>query len=202
MMPIRAVVVVLVLLLAILSALVLERSWRVHAGLAPLVPASTAPLAQASPPLPRCAGNSRMDGGRCTCPTGTRWTGSMCMQVWSSASGSVVMQPVSRADNVDNSVIFARHRVPSLPYNLGTWQGKVKAINSVTPRPGSVAMIEISSGKYKPAGHVAIVEAVTDTSLTIIEGNYLMGTVTRRTASGKDVDDAARQLNIVGYYKP
>jgi len=43
---------------------------------------------------------------------------------------------------------------------------------------------------------------VSDTSLTIIEGNYLMGSVTRRTATGKDLADAARQLGIVGYYKP
>jgi len=179
MMPIRVVVVVLALLLAMLSALALV----------------------AAPAL-RCAGNSRWDGSRCTCAPGTSWTGSMCMQVWSSAARSVVMQAVGRAGNADNCVFFARHRVPSLPYNLGTWQGKVKAINSTTPRPGSVAMIEISSGKYKQVGHVAIVEAVSDTSLTIIEGNYLMGTVTRRTATGKNLDDAARQLNIVGYYKP
>ncbi len=58
------------------------------------------------------------------------------------------------------------------------------------------------SGLYKDVGHVAIIEAVTRDSLTIIEGNYVSGTVTRRTASAKNVEEAARLLNITGYYRP
>ena len=79
---------------------------------------------------------------------------------------------------------------PPLPY-------KVRPISVTVPAPGSVAFIE-----QRGAGRVAVVEEVSDTSLTIIEGNYLMGSVTRRTATGKDLADAARQLGIVGYYKP
>lgn len=62
-------------------------------------------------------------------------------------------------------------------------------------------MIRITDGAYKDVGHVAIVEKVTGNSLTIIEGNYLSGTVTRRTAIGRDLADAERRLFIVGYFK-
>ncbi|MES2323117.1 MAG: CHAP domain-containing protein [Pseudomonadota bacterium] len=79
---------------------------------------------------------------------------------------------------------------PPLPY-------KVKAVSLAVPAPGSVAFIE-----HRGGGRVAVVEAVGENSLTIIEGNYAMGSVTRRTATGKDLADAARQLDIVGYYKP
>jgi hypothetical protein len=30
------------------------------------------------PPPPQCAGGSYADGGRCVCPVGAEWTGSMC----------------------------------------------------------------------------------------------------------------------------
>lgn len=150
----------------------------------------------------QCPGNSRLEGTLCTCPAGTSWSEDMCVQVWSSTQHVVRMERLSPEPHADNCVFFARRRVPSLPYKLNTWKGKLAAVNSITPRPGSVAMIEVGAGKYKEVGHVAIVESVSENSLTIIEGNYLMGSVTRRTATGKDVADAARQLHIAGYYAP
>lgn len=150
----------------------------------------------------QCPGNSRLEGKVCTCPPGTKWSGDMCAQVSSSTQHSVVMERLPADAHADNCVFFARKRVPSLPYNLNTWKGKLAAVNSTTPRPGSVAMIEVGGGKYKEVGHVAIVESVGENALTIIEGNYLMGSVTRRTATGKDLADAARQLHIAGYYAP
>jgi hypothetical protein len=33
-----------------------------------------------------CPANTELDNKLCTCPEGTNWTGSQCMQVWSSAS--------------------------------------------------------------------------------------------------------------------
>jgi hypothetical protein len=104
--------------------------------------------------------------------------------------------------NSDNCVYFARDRVPSLPYGLDTWQGKLNAINSHTPRAGSVAMIGLTSGVYRDIGHSAIVESVNGNSITIIEANYKAGQITRRTATGTDLDDAARKLGIEGYYQP
>lgn len=143
-----------------------------------------------------------LEGKACVCPAGTSWSGSACVQVWSSSAPQVIREQLPDESLADNCVFFARKRVPTLPYNLNTWKGKLAAVNSDTPRAGSVAMIEIGSGKYKDVGHVAIVEAIGSDSLTIIEGNYLMGSVTRRTATGKDVADAARQLGIAGYYHP
>jgi len=150
----------------------------------------------------QCPGNSYLEGKACVCPAGTNWSGSACVQVWSSSAPQVIREQLPDEPLADNCVFFARKRVPTLPYNLNTWKGKLAAVNSDTPRAGSVAMIEIGAGKYKDVGHVAIVEAIGRDSLTIIEGNYLMGSVTRRTATGKDVADAARQLGIVGYYHP
>ena len=148
----------------------------------------------------QCPAGSQREGKRCICPSGMVWTGDACAQVWSSSSPRVGERVASITP--DSSLRYARGQVPALPYNLNTWPNKVKAINSSVPVPGSVAMIKLPSGPRWRAGHVAIVEAVGENSLTIIEGNYELGSVTRRTATGKDLDDAARQLGIVGYYKP
>ena len=102
----------------------------------------------------------------------------------------------------DNCALFARDKVPTLPYGLDTWNGKLNAMNSNTPKVGSVAMIGFSSGAYKEIGHAAVVESVSDNSITIIEANYTAGKFSRRTATGADLADAARQLGIAGYYEP
>ncbi len=73
---------------------------------------------------------------------------------------------------------------------------------SNTPRAGSVALIGRIDANGMVSSHIAIVEAVSDTSLTIIEGDSQTGAMTRRSASGKDVADAERQLSIVGYHLP
>ena len=51
-------------------------------------------------------------------------------------------------------------------------------------------------------GHVAVVEAVTSTSITIVEANFGGPGIQRRRAVGRDTADAASQLGIVGYYRP
>lgn len=149
----------------------------------------------------QCPANSRLDGKLCVCPSGTVWTGDACAQVWTSSSRSIVSERVGAVAE-DDSLSYARTQVPSLPSKLNTWPNKVKAINSRSPVPGAVAMIELASGPKHGGGHVAIVESVGENWLTIIEGNFELGSVTRRTATGKDLDDAARQLRIVGYYRP
>lgn len=146
----------------------------------------------------QCPGNSVLAGKQCVCPDGTVWNGAGCIAV---VRAHIVSERLLAEAHADNCVFFARKRVPSLPYGLQTWKGKLEAVNSRRPEPGSVAMIRITHGAYRDVGHVAIVEKVTGNSLTIIEGNYLSGTVTRRTATGRDLADAERQLFIVGYFK-
>ncbi len=136
----------------------------------------------------QCPANSRLEGKLCVCPKGTSWTGEQCVQVWSSAP------------NGTDKLSFARTRVRDLPDGLASWEGKVKAINSRDPVPGSVAVIETGTAGAA-SGEVAIVEAVSGGSMTIIEGGQ-DGSVHRRSARGKDLADAARQLRIVGYYTP
>jgi surface antigen len=55
---------------------------------------------------------------------------------------------------------------------------------------------------YKDVGHVAIVEEVTDTTITILEANFYAGRVSRRAASAASVEEAAGLLGIAGYYRP
>lgn len=102
----------------------------------------------------------------------------------------------------DNCVFFARDRVPTLPYGLGSWKGKLAIVNAHDARTGDVAMIRVGSGLYRDVGHVAIVEEVTETSLTILEANYYAGRVSRRTATAANVNDAATALGISGYFRP
>ena len=151
---------------------------------------------------PLCPANSTLRGDVCLCDRGTRLVGQACLPVWRSNAPGVTAEQLGVQPHADNCVFFARQRVPSLPYGLGTWRGKLHAINSRAPRVGSVAMIAIASGPYRDIGHVAIVEAVTRDSLTIIEGNWMSGHVTRRVASGKNAEEAARLLKIAGYYRP
>lgn len=128
--------------------------------------------------------------------------GTSNVAAFSVQGGGIIREPLGQGRNSDNCVLFARDRVPSLPYGLDTWQGKRNAINSSVPRVGSVAMIGFTSGPYRDIGHAAVVEDVTANAITIIEANYAAGQITRRTATGTDAADAARQLNIAGYYQP
>ena len=69
-----------------------------------------------------------------------------------------------------------------------------------SPRPGSLAIVgRTPVDGWEPAGQAAIVEEVSATGLTIIAGDGQDGTLARRSASGKDVDEAARKLGIVAY---
>ena len=86
-------------------------------------------------------------------------------------------------------VMYARDRVPSLPYNLKTYQSKLEIINDPTARAGSVAIMPGS------AGHVAVVNAVIDDIIILEETNW-DGAV-RRIRIGTE-----QQLNINGYYNP
>lgn len=97
---------------------------------------------------------------------------------------------------------FARSLVRSLPGGLFTMRDKTNIINSRRPTVGSVAIIEVPRGYAQPYGHVAVVEEVTRNSITIIEANYGGRRVQRRRSVGRDLDEAASQLRIVGYYRP
>lgn len=81
------------------------------------------------------------------------------------------------------------------------WTGSARLL-PVAPKAGSVARMERVVGDFSGTGNIAIVEAVDDVSMTIIEGDEHTGAMTRRTASGRDAADAARKLGIVGYVHP
>lgn len=148
----------------------------------------------------QCPEGSRLEGKLCVCPDNSAWNGVVCER--GAKKLGVVSHKLGPARDAASSLAFARSKVPSLPGTLTSWPAKLDAINSAFPQAGSVAMIEVVSGRGREAGHVAIVEEVGDSWLTIIEGNYISGEVTRRTAAGKNLADAARQLRIVGYFHP
>ncbi len=94
-------------------------------------------------------------------------------------------------------VDYARSRVGSLPRGLFSLDDKRNIINSNRPQRGSIAVMRESA-----YGHVAYVEEVTSTSITVSETNYRSGRYTRRRAVGRDTNDAAQQLRILGYFRP
>lgn len=74
---------------AVSAGLLLAVLW---AALPPrYVPPEAAPIAQQQ--QQQCPANSRLDGKLCACPEGTSWTGSECMQVWSSSARKVASVP-------------------------------------------------------------------------------------------------------------
>ena len=99
-------------------------------------------------------------------------------------------------------VDYARSRVASLPTGLFTIDDKRRIITSSRPRAGSIAIIEVPSGAFAQYGHIAYVEAVTENSITITETNFGGRRFQKRTATGRDLADAERQLRIIGYYRP
>jgi hypothetical protein len=100
-------------------------------------------------------------------------------------------------------VIYARSRVPSLPFGLTTWASKKKIINSQNCIAGSVAIIDTTA--YDAVGHVAVVEGCNSTKTTgairITETNFSRGRKTERRTSTNTIANAAKELKIIGYYK-
>ena len=98
----------------------------------------------------------------------------------------------------NNCVLYARCRVPSLPYGLNTIQDKRRIINTQVPSVGCVAIHNLGTTE----GHVSVVTNVrvvqrngqTVYSVTIQEGNYPLGKIGTRFGN-------ASELNIVGYFK-
>ena len=105
----------------------------------------------------------------------------------------------------DNCVGFIRNdmgvRLPNV--NLTSWAAKQGIVNwRGDPRYGDVAIIAVPTGEAAANGHIALVQEVTATSITIVEANFRKGQVTMRRATGRNLADAAAQLRIYGYYRP
>ncbi|MDB5693571.1 MAG: hypothetical protein JWO81_2634 [Alphaproteobacteria bacterium] len=92
--------------------------------------------------------------------------------------------------------------VPTLPGNLYTIGQKRAIINDRVPRVGSVAVIDVPTGRSAENGHVAVVVDVTSNSITLAEAHFGGWYSERRRAVGSDLADAGRQLRIVGYFRP
>jgi len=94
--------------------------------------------------------------------------------------------------NYTNCVKYARCKQPALPFGLFTYQDKLNIINIQTAAAGRVAIINTGNN----VGHVAYVQSVSGTSITIRETNWCSTTkVSTRTGT-------KAALNIVGYFKP
>lgn len=91
--------------------------------------------------------------------------------------------------NCNNCVFFARCKKPNLPHGLSTYQNKVAIINSYTPQAGAVAVINTGDS----VGHVAYVESVNGSTLTISEGNWPLGSCGQRTGTKES-------LRITGFF--
>jgi hypothetical protein len=148
-----------------------------------------------------CPVEKQIADGGCACGAQINRPGAPCAPAPAIVPRRIGTIMLGRQPHSDNCVFYARARVPSLPYGLGTWMGKLAIINAHTPQPGDVAIIHIGSGVYKDVGHVAIVEQVTDSTITILEGNFYAGHVSRRTATGADAREAASLMGIVGYFR-
>lgn len=99
---------------------------------------------------------------------------------------------INRTDkNKCNCVIFARSKVPSLPYGLWTLCDKAKIINCYEPKVGLVAIIKTA----QTWGHVAVVTYAKGRHITILEANYRSCTITER-------HDTPANLKIIGYFAP
>jgi hypothetical protein len=97
-------------------------------------------------------------------------------------------------------VAYARSQVPSLPSGLITMRDKLRIMNSSICRPGSIAIIELG-GSLAVYGHVAYVEACSANGITVREGNWRPGKITRRVATGGFIQ-ATKDLKIMGYWQP
>lgn len=109
----------------------------------------------------------------------------------------------------DNCVKYLRYvRGVNFPngVDLTKWDAKLSIRNKGTPKKGRVAIIDVTSGKYKENGHVALVTDVDDKgkkkSITIEEANNPSPGYWRRRVEGSKLSDIENKLNIRGYYKP
>jgi hypothetical protein len=95
--------------------------------------------------------------------------------------------------NLANCVKYARCKVSSLPYGLTTYQNKKDIVNTQTASVGSVAVINVGNS----TGHVAYVQSVSSSDVTIRETNWCRGATKATTRTGTKT-----ALKIVGFYKP
>ncbi len=113
------------------------------------------------------------------------------MAVSLTAGSSIAQDRCDTSTNRGNCVLYARCRVPRLPFGLTTYQDKARIINSRTPGVGSVAIMNVGAW-----GHVAVVEAVNHNgTITVREANYPSPGVRTRTATPS-------AMKVTGYYRP
>jgi len=132
--------------------------------------------------------------------------------ITSALAGCPVQQqqvaPAGKIKNDDNCVYYVRDNkgVKRLPSGLTTYQGKLRIINTKTPRKGDVAIIKINSGSFANIGHVAYVtDAKTQgkkAHLAIEEAHYPRRGIWTRAVTCDSLNSCGKSLNIVGYYRP
>jgi hypothetical protein len=148
----------------------------------------------------RYCGNDDISGGSAgtlySCPGGANKTATVS-KVCPVGAGCHVSSPgvndycnCETATNCSDCVFYARCRKPSLPTGLNTLAQKMAIKNSNTASVGEVAIIDVGT----TTGHLAYVEAVSGSTITLSEGNYTAGVCGQRSGT-------ASSLHIVGYYK-
>ena len=121
-------------------------------------------------------------------------------------SGKSEMIGTGRYGN--NCVLYLRNEIGiELPRkDLTSYASKLSIINSKAPITGEVAVIKIDKGAYRNIGHVAEVLSVeTANNAAIIrlrEANFPASGYYIRTIIGKNIEEAQKNANIVGYYQP
>lgn len=90
-----------------------------------------------------------------------------------------------------NCVLYARSKVPGLPFGLFSFKQKKAIINTDKPTKGDVAIID--TGTYW--GHVAVVKKVGKRHITIRETNFGVASVTER-------HNTPARLHVAGYWSP
>ncbi len=139
----------------------------------------------------------------------------MCCVVFCAGAAYVQAAVVTTELEADSRecVLYARSKVPALPYGLITLQDKLAIKNSNSCRAGTIAIMDYGikikdpkTGLYVPVGHVAYVEGChsssTSGAIRVTETNFKAGYKTERRASTTTLQAAQTELKILGYYDP
>ena len=90
-----------------------------------------------------------------------------------------------------NCVLWARNKVPKLPFGLWTIGDKKKIINSHKAKIGRVAIMNVGW----PWGHVGVVVGKGSNQIVIQEANFKTCKITERQGTEKEI-------KILGYFNP
>ena len=137
-----------------------------------------------------------------------------CFMLCAGASGAqAAVTTTDLGADSRECVLYARSKVPTLPYGMITLQDKLAIKNSSSCKAGTIAIMDYGvkikdpkAGLYVPVGHMAYVEGCHSTSsngaIRVTETNFSAGRKTERRASNSSLVAAQTELKILGYFDP